>query len=204
MRGATHKARLEGNVVTYFKVEERTPDDYLADALVRDDETASETTGSVCWSHGVTPEEAVRAFYQRGQVLEVVPADEPFRAELMAVWERSQYERRYQTARPLADLYAVLQRVPPGESDRVRLSGPFVDALNELERRAEQDPGLATQAADLIANANALHQNIMADGVAWAAFYMATPSLDRAGLDKARAKFREGFELRVARTRMRT
>ena len=203
MKGATHKARLEGNVITYFKVEERVPGDYLADVLVRDDETASETTGSACWSHGVTPEDAVRSFYQRGAVLEVVPADEPFRAELMEVWEQYHFQRRYQIAKPLADLYAVLQHIPKGEPERIVKSGAFVDALNELERRAEQDPRLAIQAAVLIANANALHQEIMADGVAWAAFYMTTPTLDRAGLDQARAKFREGFELRVARTRTR-
>lgn len=204
MRGATHKARLADRAVVFFKIEERTPDDYLADMLIRDDETVSESTGSAAWSHGPTPEEAVRAFYQRGQVLEVVPADEPFRAELLDVWEKYHYERRYQIAKPLADLFKELRLIPAGSPDRVRKNGAFVDALNDLERKAEHDPGLANQARHLIAFANELHQEIMADGEAWAAFYEAAPRLDREALEAARARFREGFELRVARTRMRT
>lgn len=198
MKGATHKARTAGNVITYFKVEERIPGDYLADALVRDDETVSESIGSAAWSHGSTPEDAVRAFYQRGKVLEVVPVGEPFRAELLEVWERFHHQRRYLIAKPLADLFTELKLIPVGSADRVRKNGAFVDALNDLERKAEHDQGLADQARHLITLANELHQEIMADGEAWTAFYQVSPRLDRESLETARAKFREGFELRVA------
>ena len=61
---------------------------YMAEPLGKDGVTLSETHKARIAGYGEHPELAVLMVFNLGAIAEVVPVDEPFREELMALWRK--------------------------------------------------------------------------------------------------------------------